>query len=402
MPDSYRVFRSIGDVDLVAWESVRSASGSSIFMDPRFIAAVESSMKQTHQFWHVIVYNGSGCPAACASVCTMTIDLADLVGPPVASIIRRIPKGLSRFRQMRGLFCGLPGSPGEKSLGMMLTDASPRILRQLDEIICNLAEHSGMDLVAYKEFGNDDLPWLDALQGLGYRRICTPPMHFFNTFFPDFEHYCAALPAHYRQSIVRSKRKLRAAGLETRILTDVSEILQLYVPEVHALYYQVVSRAKINIDTLPIEFFRQLALQLSGQLELIVISKDSKIVAIGWCLHAGSAYYALYLGLDYQVNRDFDLYFNMMYAMIDSGLRKRVSAIYLGQTATTFKARLGCYSEPLYAFVKGQGPLMSRLVRYTADFVLAETKANPPSNVFRKMEGSARPRPHQRKQQQRR
>jgi hypothetical protein len=46
MPYTNRVFNSIDEVDLTAWERVRSESGGSIFMDPRFIASVENSMKE--------------------------------------------------------------------------------------------------------------------------------------------------------------------------------------------------------------------------------------------------------------------------------------------------------------------------------------------------------------------
>ena len=62
MPYSYRVFDSIDEVDLTAWQRVRSESGTSIFMDPRFIACVESSMKQSCRFWYVIIYD-EGRPA---------------------------------------------------------------------------------------------------------------------------------------------------------------------------------------------------------------------------------------------------------------------------------------------------------------------------------------------------
>ncbi len=57
MPYTYRIFNSIGDVDLASWERVRSESGASIFLDPCFVAAAEAGMKQSCRFWHVIVYD---------------------------------------------------------------------------------------------------------------------------------------------------------------------------------------------------------------------------------------------------------------------------------------------------------------------------------------------------------
>jgi hypothetical protein len=73
-----------------------------------------------------------------------------------------------------------------------------------------------------------------------------------------------------------------------------------------------------------------------------------------------------------------------MYAALDRALRKRVSRIHVGQGGTAFKARLGCYSEPLYGFIKGHGPFMSRLIRYTSNFLLAEMPAHPIFDIFKK------------------
>ena len=142
MPYTCRIFDSIDEVDLSAWERVRSESGGTIFMDPSFIAAVESSMKQRCRFWYVIVYRDDGRPAACACLSAMTVDLTDFADPRLAWIIRRAPKALSRFRRLKVLFCSLPGSPGEKSLALALPDASPQILAVLDELMSELAERN--------------------------------------------------------------------------------------------------------------------------------------------------------------------------------------------------------------------------------------------------------------------
>ena len=110
-----RVFESIAAVDLGAWNGLRAQCKASIFMDPRFIAAVESGMSETCRFWFIVVDGDEG-PVACAGLTAMKIDLADFAEPRIAWIVRRIPLVLSRFRNLKVLFCSLPGSPGEKSL----------------------------------------------------------------------------------------------------------------------------------------------------------------------------------------------------------------------------------------------------------------------------------------------
>ena len=384
MPYTNRVFNSIGEVDLTAWERVRSETGGSIFMDPRFIASVENSMKEDCRFWYVIVYDENGHPAACACLTAMTIDFADLADPRLASIIRRVRRLLTRFRKLKLFVCGLPGSPGEKSLALMSLTSSEDILAVLDAVIRDLANETGSDAIVYKEFGNGDLEWTRPLLTLGYRRIPTPPMHFFKPSFQNFDEYRAALKTRYRQPVNRSIRKLKVPGIRQEILTDSKEISRLYTAHVHDLYCQMATKAEAKLEILPIEFFRQLASRLEGNVELLIISKDSRIVAFGWCLHGGSSYHLLFAGLDYRLNKELDLYFNLMHAGLDRALRKQVSTIHVGQSADAFKARIGCYSEPLYVLAKGLTPLMALLVRFAANLLVVQKPVIPPSDIFRK------------------
>jgi predicted N-acyltransferase len=254
----------------------------------------------------------------------------------------------------------------------------------LEAVIRDLANETRSDAIVYKEFGNGDLEWTRPLLTLGYRRISTPPMHFFKPSFQDFDEYRAALKTRYRQQVNRSIRKLKAPGIRQEILTDSKEISRLYTAHVHDLYCQMAAKAEAKLEILPIEFFRQLTSRLEGDVDLLVISKDSRIVAFGWCLHAGSSYHLLFAGLDYQLNEELDLYFNLMYAGLDRALRKRVSTIHVGQSADAFKARIGCYSEPLYVLAKGLTPLMALLVRFAGNLLVVQKPVIPPSDIFRK------------------
>jgi Acetyltransferase (GNAT) domain len=383
MPYSYRLFDSIDHVDPAEWERVRSEADASIFMDPRFIAVAETSMKRSCRFWYIVVHDDTGRAVACACLTAMTVDLDDLADPRLASVIRIMPAMLSRFRELKLFICGVLGAPGEKGLALAEPNISPQVLPLLDDVIGKLAAQTGADAIVYKEFEQDDLGWMQPLLALGYRRIPTPPMHVFPPSFPDFAQYCAALKTRYRQQINRSTRKLQHSGIAQSVLTEPDDILRVYTPEVHALYDQMAAKAEVKLEVLPIEFFRQLAVRLGGQVDLIAFARDGRIIAFGWCLYDASTYHMLYAGLDYRLNDEFDLYFNLMYAGLDRALRKRVAKIQVGQTANAFKARIGCHSEPLYVFAKGRGPVMSRIVRYGANFLVAQKPAIPPPDIFK-------------------
>lgn len=386
MTYSYRIFNSIEQVDLSEWQRVTSAGNGSIVMDPRFMAAVESSIKEAHKFWYILVYD-EGIPVACTSASVITLDILNIADPALARIIRAAPWLFSRLRHWKLLFGGLPIGTAHHTLGLARRSTAPQIIPFMDRLLCGLADEVKADAIVYKEFATSDLEWTGPLLELGYSRIPTPPMHYFPPQFENFAQYCATLKTRYRQQINRSTRKLAAAGLTVKVLTDPAEIVPAYTPAVHALYHQMADRAALNPDVLPLEFMHQLAGRLSGHVDFIAILKDGRIVAFGWCLHTGSSYHMLYAGLDYELNPQFDLYFNLMYAGLDRALRKRATTIEVGLGADSFKARLGCFSQPLYIFIKGRGTLMSLFVRVAGKSVLTQRPVTAPNKIFREPAG---------------
>jgi predicted N-acyltransferase len=378
-----RVFESIAAVDLDAWNRLRAQCQASIFMDPRFAAAVESGMRETCRFWYVVVYEDE-CPVACAGLTAMKIDLADFTNPRVAWIVRHIPIALSRFRNLKVLFCSLPGSPGEKCLLVAPNANSPPILAAIDATMLELAQSLKMDAVIYKEFAPADLEAMRSLLAHGYSRIEIPSMHCLPAHFGSFAEYCTALRARYRMQITRSTKKLTNSGIQQLVLTAPDEMMRLYTPDVHAMYRHMVLKSDVKVEVLPIEYYHAMVERLKGQLELVAFFKDTRVIAFGWCLRDATTYHMMYAGLDYSLNNEFDLYFNLMYAGFDRALRSGAVTINVGQTATVFKSRMGCYSEPRYIFAKGLGPLMSGLFYYGADLLVIKKPSNPPSDIFKK------------------
>src|SRR5262245_18969672 len=340
-------------------------------------------MKQVEKFWYVVLYGENGAPVACTSVSAMTVDLGDFADPALARIIRLTPLKFSRLRHSKLHIGGLPIGTGNHTLALAQRSASAQILPLLDRVVCDLADEVRADAIVYKEFAKGDLTWTGPLLGLGYHKLPMPPSYSLRPEYDDFAQYCAALRKHYRSHINRSRRKLRDAGLDIVVLSDPKEILEAYTPEMHALYHQMADRAALKMEVLPIELLHQLALRLNGQIELLAIRKGGRIVAFASCLHAQSSYYTMYGGLDYRLNHEFDLYFNLLYALLEHGLTKRVSTIVFGMGADAVKTRIGCYAEPLYVFVKGRGPLMSLVVRAAGRLLIGPKATAPSFNIFK-------------------
>jgi predicted N-acyltransferase len=380
---SFRIFETIDDVPSVDWDCPRARAGSPFFQDRRFIAAVEMGMGRASRFRHVIIYDG-GLPLACASLTGLNIDLATMADPRLAGLIRGLPAVMSRFRNLKTLFCGLPVSAGQSGIALASRDGARSVMSVLDDVVSRLAAEWKMHGVIYKEFGEGDLAWTNVLLDRGYSRVATPPRYLFPPRFNDLQDYCLALRSNYRTHIKGAMQKLVSNGVNVSILTDYAQIRKIYTPEVHSLYDQVVDQADLKFERLPIEFFHEFARRLDGEVELVVLSRNARVLAFGWNLRSASSYHLLFGGVDYALNTALALYFNLVYASLDRALRARVATIEVGQTADSFKAKLGCHPQPLYAFTRGVGPLMAWLVRWAAPLLVARTPVPPSYNIFRR------------------
>lgn len=105
----------------------------------------------------------------------------------------------------------------------------------------------------------------------------------------------------------------------------------------YQLYLAVLKRSKGKLETLSMEFFRQ----LPANFTLTAFYGREKL--IGWYLSASfrEKFYFFLGGLDYQVNRQFNTYFNLLLSVVREGIENRAAIIDLGQTAEIPKLRLG-------------------------------------------------------------
>ncbi len=381
-PYTARIANSASEIDRADWRQICDGTASPIFMDLRFIEAVESALKPACRFWFVTVYAGAE-PVACAALTAMTVDFTDFGDPRITWLVKYNPL-LRRFRNMKVLFCSLPGSPGDRGIAFSPAADNARVLALVDDLMVRLATEAGLDAVIFKEFSPPETEPMKPLLDRGYMRVEVPPMHLLDPAFANFADYTAALRTRYRQQVNKSTRKLKGSGIVSTVLTDPDEILRRYDAETHAMYREMTLKSDLRVEVLPYEYYRELVRRMPGQVELIAMIKDDRIIAFGWCLYDTATYHMMYAGLDYRLNKDFDLYFNLMYGGFDRALRKGARRIHVGQTATVFKSRMGCFSEERYIYTKGVGFFMSRLFRYGSSLLVVKKPSNPPSDIFKR------------------
>ena len=377
---SHTISPGIDAVDLAAWEHL-CGDRDNPFMEPKFLRAVEQSMAGQAKIWYVVLRKDDGEPAACACLTEFTVDLAIVAGSGLKKIIGAIRRLFPRLFFFKIMMCGLPVSNGQGSLRIARGVDRAWVFGQLDSMMREKAASCGARLLLFKEFTAAECKEMKSVLALGYTLGESLPMNMFDPKFADFEQYLAALKAHYRQDIRRSKKKLEKAGLTLARIHGGPELEQIYTDEVHTLYLAVVERAESKLEVLPREFFLALAREFGDSISFTYASKEGRIVGFNWALRSGQAYRFMFCGIDYKLNEMTDLYFNLMYAELDNGLRSNAASIEVGQTADLFKSRLGCSPIPLAFYVKAT--IFEGLLRRTARLLFPEHPPAPAYDIYK-------------------
>lgn len=372
------MYSSIRDIDASEW---LAAGGAGLLMDPAFLAVAEQSLAKDLRIWHVVFRNGSR-PVACASLCLYCADLAVLATPTIRTVLNGVRAAIPEFARMNMLFCGLPISIGQKSIGFATDCDTSRIIEMLDGLMCSFAQEHGASVLVMKEFTDAECRTVDRLLGCGYIRASTPNLYVMKRQHASFDDYCVALRSHYRYDVTRSLKKFARSGLVAERVCGGKLVAEAYTDKLHSLYEAVVARAEHRLEILPRSFFQTLALAFGNEVSLTLVKNAELVVAFNYAVRFEGRYYFLFCGIDYAANEAADVYFNLFYRELDNWLRDGLLHVHMGQASDEFKTRLGGNAVPLFCYVKGTG-VARVLIRAGAQWLFPPVKPWRPHNIFR-------------------
>ena len=353
-------------------------------MDPDVLRIFQRTLADQCRCWGVIVYD-HGAAVGCAALCLFQTELADISHPVLTGPRDRIRRVWPGFMRMNVLFCGLPTPSGSTHLRVRAGADARQIglvAAEVDRVMRRIARTAGARLLVFKELEETSGALAQALLQAGYVHGGIPPMHLLNRPFKSFADYRDALRSRYRAQIQRSQKKMEAAGFEALSGRGGAFFDAHWNDEVHRLYIAVQRRAKQKLELMPSAFFRELANALGDEVSLTLIRRAGRVCAFTFAVTRAGTHYNLYSGLDYALNADGDLYFNLFYNDLDQAFRSGATSVHMGQTSDSFKSRLGSATQPLHFFVRARAAWLNAALRLTAPVAFAAAPSVRSQDVF--------------------
>jgi predicted N-acyltransferase len=368
--DALRVrrFSSIHEIPESVWDGLLDEEHP--YHAHRLIRAVEDARVEESRFWALLFYEG-GRPVASAVLSAFTVSLDIFLGKALQSLAARVRRWFPRFLRIDVLFCGLPASFGQSNL--RLSDAAParRVLELLVGEMESIARAGGLRFLCIKEFKASELSQVADLERLGFFRGHSIPYMTLDIRWRSFDDYLASLRHSYRRHIRRSLAKMGMTRPEVRdaggpgpqpcLVLGGAEVVS--PQRFHQLYGNVMARSETRLEMLNEAFFERLWAELGRDLQIVAAVDRGEVLGAALLLKSGTTLNFMLVGLPETPQTPYDVYFNLLYAIVDQAIRQGCRRLNLGQTAYWGKQQIGGQPEDEFLFFKASNPTLHAVLR---------------------------------------
>lgn len=184
-----------------------------------------------------------------------------------------------------------------------------------------------------------------------------------------FEDYLQSMRSPYRYRIQKAQKKWAP-------IREVELAPEQFDEKLYGLYENVYEHSEAKLEKQPMDFFRNFPATI-----LAFYRKDQPLGFVQLVEQETELIFLLG-GFDYELNLQYDIYWNMLLAIVKRGIDRGFRTIELGQTAEETKLKLGCSFQTKYMYVHHSNGLLNKSLRWLIPY-LSYRKPKFAFNVFK-------------------
>ena len=375
------VLDSIAQIDAGEWDAIVPAG--ELICTHRYLRAVERSGINDCRFHYPVVYQDGRLVAhGCAYAISSELDI--FVRGRAKRLIAAVRRVCPRFLVFRAIECGTPVAMGTTLSYAEGVDRGAALTAILDSLEA-VARRERMPAVLLRDFFPSDLAFYDSLLGRGYTRAANLSRALLETPWKSFDDYLASLRRKYRYRVKEHRRRLVRPEVTVEFATRFAHLAE----ELAGLWRNVYDHAtEYRRERLTPEFFRRIDEGLGEESGVVLIRVGGRLAAFMLLLFAGPRMTSLYCGMDYALNEEYALYFNLFYESILAGLARGMKEFDLGPTSLETKKALGGVPQPVFVYLRYRNPVGNAVIP-RAFAALAPRDRTPPRRAFKTNGGLA-------------
>ena len=184
----------------------------------------------------------------------------------------------------------------------------------------------------------------------------------------NFDHYLADMKSKYR---VRTKKAIkRKEQLVLRDLT-VDEIVS-YSSQLYDLYLSIAKNVGFNLVDLNQNYLLDLKKAFGDDFRVFIFELDGEILSFFTLFQLEDVLDAHYIGFEKELNKQYDLYLNMLLEMVRFGIDNKFKQIHFSRTASEIKSSIGANPVDMYCYIKHQSTVTNKFMPHIFEYLRPE------------------------------
>lgn len=180
-----------------------------------------------------------------------------------------------------------------------------------------------------------------------------------------FEDYTAAMTSKYR---VRTKRAFKKGKDFKKVEFDAA-MIEKNLDRLYELYEGIAAHSGFNMVNLNKYYLLKLKECFPDQFKLTGYYLDGKLVGYFTTILNNKELEAHFLGFDQSLNRDYQIYLNILYDIVKEGINQQVEEIIFARTAMEIKSSIGAVAEEMYCYLRHRNPFTNKFVKPILEYL---------------------------------
>jgi predicted N-acyltransferase len=368
--DNWKIVSSIQQTDKKIWNAL---AGHKQFLHTEYLQALEESSIAGFTYRYALRFENRKPVAA------LYFQLADLSSKDAGSIVnmdqygkimQAIASGINdlllsgkKYTGNHLLVCGnmlVTGDHGIACKAEHLHETMQQLPGLLYRMQKDIENENGRVVAALiKDFYEPEMLAASLLQKAGFHPLqIDPNMKIaIHKEWKTFDDYLQALSAKYR--LRANNTRTLCKGLVAKELS-AEEIIQ-HAAVIESLYLQVVGKAPVLIVRAHAGFFVTMKKRLKEHYVFRAFYQNGTMIAFttGYYFESLEAHF---IGMDYQLSKEHQLYQYILYDFIECAIRHRKKELNYGRTAIEIKSTVGAAPHELIAYLKINSAILHRVV----------------------------------------
>ena len=377
---SFAVYDSVAMIHTEHWNQV--VNYGSEYLQLPFLGVLEKEHPNNMHFHYAIIYQEKK-PVAIAyfqvidfssdsfgsSILESTSDYSCLITDYLKKhITNHLIKSADHIN-MRLLICGNAFVSGEHGFTSIPETNKTEVIDALADVIYRISRaeklRGKIAAVLVKDFYSSSVVHTKEFEEYKYHDFLVEPNMVLDIQWENFDAYLNAMSKKYRnraKSIIKKGAQIIRKDFSALDIRNNSK-------QIFELYNNVHLKAKFRMASITPTYFEEMKNIMDEEFSFTGYYFNEKLVGFRSTFILKNDIEAHFIGLDYSINKELDLYQNILCDYVKDGLNKKAKHLILGRTASEIKSTLGAEAVELTCYIRHRNPLSNRIIKPFVDYL---------------------------------